>query len=186
MAGGSWLIMRSLRFSGARMKRWLDGVASLGWQVYYPMVRELRPVPRRRLSYAQRSGPKIMRPSVVPFLPGIIFARGGDFWTLADHPGVLGFVTQGSDPARISDEIVARLRERETAGGGAIPGGTPVAYIFHAGERVTVVNGAFANQTGIVELAPDVPLESIDADTRLRLTLGGFKVSVSVADIRKP
>lgn len=187
MTAAPWLIVRSLRLSTDRMKHWLDGLHRLGFETYYPMMRECRPVPRRKLSHAQRSSSaSIMRPAVVPFLPQLVFARGGDFWSLADHPGTVGFVVGTcGEPAHVADGVVERLRAREKAGGGAIPGGTPVEYIFTRGERVQVVNGAFANQTGIVEVAPDVPIERIDADTRLRLTIGGFKIQVAVCDVRK-
>lgn len=182
-----WLIVRSLRFSADRMKHWLDGLHRLGWQTYYPMIRECRPVPRRKLSHAQRSSSaSIMRAAVVPFLPQLVFARGGDFWGLSDHPGTIGFVVGTcGEPAHVADGVVERLREREKVGGGAIPGGTPVEYIFNRGDSVYVVNGAFANQRGIVDLPPDMPIERIDADTRLRLTIGGFKMQVAVCDVRK-
>ena len=185
--GTPWLIVRSLRFSTDRMKHWLDGLHRLGFETYYPMIRECRAVPRRKLSHAQRSSSaSIMRPALVPFLPQLVFARGVDFWSLADHPGTRGFV-EGTcgEPAHVAEAVVDRLRAREKAGGGAIPGSTPVEYIFAKGDTVHVVNGAFANQKGMVELPPDVPIERIDSYTRLRLTIGGFKIHVAVSDVRK-
>lgn len=192
-APSPWLIVRSMRMAGDRMSAWLSGVQSLGFETYYPMIRELRPVPRRKLSHHQRvSNVSIMRPAVVPFLPSTIFVRPaverpGD---LPRHPGVIGFVCVGRDPAQISEVLIERLRARERAGeGGAIPGGTPVEYIFKPGERVRVINGAFTDYTAIVDCPPDVPIERIDADTRLRLTIDIFgratPVNVAVADVRK-
>ncbi len=169
------------------MKYWLGGLHRLGFETYYPMIRECRPVPRRKLSHAQRnSSASIMRMAVVPFLPQLVFARGGDFWSLSDHPGTIGFVmgTCG-EPAHVADGVVERLVAREKAGGGAIPGATPVEYIFNKGDTVHVVNGAFANHKGIVDIPPDVPIERIDSDTRLRLTIAGFKIQVAVCDVRK-
>lgn len=189
-----WHIVRSLRMTGDRMRNWLSGLGSLGFETYYPMIRELRAVPRRKLSQAQRSSSvSIMRPSVVPFLPSMIFVRPNlsfehlarrDRGSLLDHPGVVGFIAFGNEPARISDALIARLRAREAAGDGAIPGEIPVEYIFKQGDRVQVVNGAFSASVGIVDAAPDATLESIDADTRLKLTIGRFRVQVSVGDVR--
>ncbi len=198
-----WLIVRSLRFSPDRMKYWLDGLHRLGFETYYPMIRECLPVPRRKLSHAQRnSSASIMRMAVVPFLPQLVFMRGHGCGTHVDysdsedgklvqvafdlfrHPGVIGFVGE-DEPTPVSDAVIERMRARERAGGGAIPGSTPVEYIFAKGDTVHVVNGAFANHRGIVDLPPDVPIERIDSDTRLRLTIGGFKIRVAVSDVRK-
>jgi hypothetical protein len=202
---GAWLIVRSLRFSPDRMEHWLNGLHRLGFETYYPMIRECRPVPRRRLSHAQRSSSAIiMRPAVVPFLPQLVFVRGRGCGTLVDYSeseyeygklvqvafdlfrysGVRGFVGE-NEPTPVSDAVIERMRSRERAGGGAIPGSTPVEYIFSKGDMVHVVNGAFSNQKGIVELPPDVPIERIDSFTRLRLTISGFKIIVAVSDVRK-
>lgn len=203
-AGAPWLIVRSLRMTGDRMANWLRGVEALGYSTYYPMIRELRPVPRRKLSLAQRnSSISIMRPAVAPFLPSLIFVRGRGIGTrlvhdprfehgrlvpadldLLEHPGVVGFVAFGNEPVRISDALIMRLRQREAAGDGAIPGGTPVEYIFKPGDKVEVINGAFSLNVGTVDEAPDATIEGIDADTRLKLTIGRFRVQVSVSDVR--
>jgi transcription antitermination factor NusG len=186
-ADAPWLIVRSLQMTGERMANWLRGVETLGYSTYYPMIRELRPVPRRKLSLAQRnSSVSIMRPNVVPFLPSMIFVRANRLGhgSILDHPGVIGFIAFGNEPARISDALIMRLRQREAAGDGAIPGGTPVEYIFKSGDKVQVVNGAFALNIGIVDDAPDATIEGIDADTRLKLTVGRFRVQVAVGDVR--
>ncbi len=44
--------------------------------IYYPMIKEMRPVPRDRLSRKQReSGLNILKPKIVPFLPGYMFVH---------------------------------------------------------------------------------------------------------------
>lgn len=189
MSGERWLIVQSRFASGDRMEQWLKGLKSCGCETYYPMIRELKRVPQRELTRAQRlSNVTLMRPRVVAFLPGHVFVRGGR--RVLEHPGVLGVVSFGSEPARISDALIERLRERERAGeGGVIPGATLVEMIFRPGDPVEVLNGPFAMFRGIVEKQPNVPIERIDADTRLRLTLEVFgrrtPVEIAVADIRK-
>ncbi len=181
----SWLIVRS-KFSGDRLNQWIAGLTSIGADVYFPVIRELRPVPLRCLTRSQRTANnRIMRLAVVPFIPQIVFIRGMNCWTVADHPGVCGFIQSGNSPARVADEVIGKLKERERMGGGAIPGSTPVEYIFAKGDRVRVIGGPLAGQQGVVAIAPDATIESIDADTRLALTLGTFRVSVAVADLER-
>ena len=176
---------------GERMIDWLRNLGTLGYETYYPMIREMRRVPQRKLSRAQRdSAVTLMRSAVVPFLPQLVFvAASPGIGRLLDHPGVVGFVCVGNEPARISPQLIDALRKREAEGDGAIPGGTPVEYIFRVGDHVQVVNGPFATFFGIVEEGPDVAIERIDADTRLRLTIDIFgrqtPTSVTVADVRK-
>jgi transcription antitermination factor NusG len=206
ISGMTWVIVRSLRLShdrataigsrkrddpgGAdtsRMEAWIRGLESEGFETYYPMVRELRRVPRRELSKAQRDcGVTLMRPRVVAFLPGFVFVvDSGRLRFLASHPGVIGFVSVAGEPARISDWSIEQLRAREREGDGAIPGGTPIELIFRKGDAVRVINGPFTDQQGIVAVPPSVPLEDIDTSTRLRLSVGQFSVDLTVADVRK-
>lgn len=186
-----WLILRCLRMSEERMTVWLAGLASLGFETYYPMIRELRQVPKRELSRAQRtSSVSIMRPRVAPFLPQMVFIRGGGGYWLSAHPGVIGFVTFGGEPALVSHVIITRLRARGAAGdGGAIPGATPVEYIFSPGDSVEIVDGPLASRTATVDATPSRAIEDIDADTRLRLTIDIFgqktKVTMPVSSVRK-
>ena len=46
--------------------------------------------------------------------------------------------------------------------------------IFKVGERVRVAHGPFTSFQGIVERIPDVAIEDIDADTRLKLAIDIF------------
>ena len=166
------------------MTDWLDNLRSLGFEAYYPIIRELRRVPRDRLSHHQR-GQTLMRPREVPFLPYLVFVRqdGTNIGRLGMHPGVIGFFCIGEDPAHISDRLVDNLKRREIDG--VIPGATRAEFIFHVGDDVELLSGPLAMQRGIVELPPDCPIESIDADTKLRLTVGKFAVTTTVANVRK-
>jgi len=194
-AGKRWLLVRTIRMAHRekprdppqRMETWLDHLREVGYTIYYPMIREQRPVPKRQMSRAQRaSDSRIVRPRVVPFLPYWVFAspRGPvDVARLADHPGVIGFLEgDGGGPRWLPGVVVDQLREREIDG--VIPGATPKEFIFRRGDKVEVTNGAFTMQTGIVEAAPDVTLQDIDASARLKLIIGSYRIDVSVADAR--
>jgi hypothetical protein len=208
MKDDDWLIMRVMRLphergtatgtrkpiadqGQSRMQAWIAGLTVLGYETYYPALRELRRVPRRELSPSQRNlDISIMRARVLPFLPGLVFTPArDDAMRLAGHPGVLGFLAVGSEPARVPQWWIDRLRERERAGGGAIPGATPVEYIFAPGDQVRVVSSAFVDRKGIVTAGPECAIEEIDARTRLRLTIDIFgrqtPATLTVADVIK-
>jgi hypothetical protein len=171
----------------------------------------MRPVPRRKLSHAQRSsGIVIMRPRNVPFIAGIVFARGSlrgnvesfvrrpdrhlelgeriapqdtkrravTWEDVFDFPGLLGFVSNSDQPGAVLAFELDELRGREVDG--VIAGRTPARMIFKLGEEVRVSHGPFMSFNGIVEQVPDVAIEDIDADTRLKLTIDIFGRSTPV------
>ncbi len=150
----------------------------LGIETYFPVVREMRPVPRRQLSHAQRiSGVIIMRPRAGPLLAGVVFTRGdpdnrASWRDLFDLPSIRGFVCAGDRAIAFPHAVIISLRAREIDG--TIAGRTPARMIFKIGERVRVANGPFTTFPGIVEQVPDVAIEDIDPETRLRLTIDIF------------
>lgn len=168
---------------------WLD---RCGIDHYYPQVRELRPVPRKQLSRKQRaSGIPIMRPRLVALFPGYLFVhfdrQGGAWREIFDFAGIGGLVSADGRPVRVPDEMVAGIRAREI--GGAVPGKTPAALIFHLGERVRVADGPFSPFEAIVEKLPRVSIEEIDAATRIRVAVDIFgratPVDLEVSQIEK-
>lgn len=199
----------ALRVIGNPALYLIDALQQLHIETYYPVVRETRPVPRRKLSHAQRaSGAVILRPRDVPFLAGVVFVRGepmghrrsmsvalprdvriGDrFACEAATPldwddvfelrGVLGFVASGDAPVQIADAAIAQLRAREV--GGVIAGRTPARMIFRVGEKVGVTHGPFTMSEGTIAQVPDVAIEDIDGETRLKLTIDIFGRSTLV------
>jgi transcription antitermination factor NusG len=223
-AGRAWYVVRCAGHSDSRVVACLE---ALGLETYYPVVRELRPLAKKRMSHAQRaSGVAILRPTAVPFLPRHVFvemdvgapaARGearpialehfvaalgpedgaqaladyervrrrrpaADWWQeIFDIAGVAGFVAMDDRPVAIASAEIAALRAREVDG--VIPGKTPAGMIFELGERVRIVEGPFTTFDGFVEQLPDVPLEQIDAGTRLRLTIAGLLGRSTVVDV---
>jgi transcription antitermination factor NusG len=179
MNEGSWFIIRTIRMAHrpsfsdkpARIDFWLEGLGRLGCETYYPLLRELRRVPRRMLGRAKRlSDASIIRPSLAPFLPGYVFVRGEGATGLKRIPCVTDYVrTTARQPAQISNELVAKLRAREQDG--AIPGQTPAACVFAPEGRIIVANGPFASFLGTVERPLKIALADLSMTARLRLTL---------------
>lgn len=102
-------------------------------------------------------------------------------------PSIAGFICCGDQPLRVPDESrtiknekgepvnlpgIAELRAREI--NGMIAGSTPARMIFRIGEHLRVTDGPFTTFTGIIERVPDVAIQDIDADTRLRLLVDIF------------
>lgn len=183
-----WYIVHVVGKSDDHAVEWLT---DRGLETYYPQVRELRPVPTRELSKKQRaSGVRVNRPRLVAFMPRYLFVRfdmtAAGWREIFDFAGIGGMVCEGDLPVR-APSAVASLREREIDG--AIPGRTPAKLIFSLGQQVVIKEGAFAQFPAIVEKLPDVPIEDIDADTRIRVAVSIFgrstPVDLEVAQIQR-
>jgi transcription antitermination factor NusG len=190
MAALPWFALRCVGDPALRVTRFFRD--ELNVETYYPAVREMRAVPRRQLSHAQRnSGNAIMRARCAPFIPGVVFTRMEPGYPrqeeIFERTKILGFICVGEHAAVIGAAVIDELRAREV--NGAISGRTPARMLFRIGERVRVSDGPFTTFTGLVVEVPDIALEDIDADTRLRLTLDIFgratKVELSAWQIEK-
>jgi transcription antitermination factor NusG len=175
-----WYLVQCVHKSDPYVREWLG---KLNFESYYPMVKEMRPVPKRKLTASQRKAEmRIMRPQVVPFFPRYIFVRfdiGRSGWRdIFGFAGIAGIHCNGDSPAPIADVLIAGLRANEIDG--AIPGKTPSRMIFRLGERVRVVEGPFASFYGTVEKLADVPIEAIDPDTRIKVAVDIFGRSTPV------
>lgn len=184
-----WYLLQCASKSDQYVRDWLD---KLHFENYYPQVREMRPVPKRKLTASQRKAEMtIMRPQTVPFFPRYIFVRfdiGGGLWRdIFGFVGVVGMHCSGDVPAPIEDALIDRLRANEVDG--AIPGKTQSRHIFRLGERVRVIDGPFASFYGTVEKLADVPIEAIDPDTRIKVALDIFgratPVELEVSQVAK-
>lgn len=147
------------------------------FEVYYPAVREMRPVPHKKLSAKQRkSNIEILRPAVVPFFPRYVFVRfdmDRDNWReIFKFVGVGGMVCEGYLPVWVSDALIESIKKREVDG--AVPGKTLARVIFSVGDHVRVTDGPFASFPGIVEKGLDVSIEELDTDTRIKVAVNLF------------
>lgn len=179
-----WYLVQCVGQSDGHVLNWLG---KFNFETYYPMVREMRALPKNKMSHAQRSavaagGLAIMRPSVVPFFPRYVFVSfdmGKHGWRdIFEFAGVVGMHCEGDRPAPISNDLIAGIRAKEIDG--AVPGKTPARLIFKVGEKVRITETAMATQEGVVEELPDVPIEELDPNDRIRIAVRLFGVQRSV------
>jgi transcriptional antiterminator NusG len=169
-----WYLLQCAAKSDKRVQDWLK---DRGFEAYYPQVREMRAVPKRKLTASQRRADMtIMRPQTVPFFPRYMFVRfdieGGLWRDIFGFVGIIGLHCNGDLPAPIADGLIDELKANEIDG--AIPGKTKSKHIFKLGERVRVEDGPFASFYGTVEKLADVPIEAIDPDTRIKVAVDIF------------
>lgn len=185
----AWHVVRCVDRSDGQVLDWLD---RLKVERYYPMVREMRRLPKRKMSLKQRnSGITIERPRLVPFLPRYAFVRfdmGRPGWReLFGFAGIAGMVCSGDLPVRVPDALIVSMKARELDG--AIPGKTPAKLIFELGETVRVSSGPFHSFNAVVEKLPDVPIDEIDSETRIRVSVHVFAqptpVDLEIGQIEK-
>ena len=156
----------------------------VGYEVYRPMVRELRPVKSNQLSKAMRAQRHILRREVVSaLLPRYLFVcydDDRDPWHDAFRLiGLRGMSFADDLPVRC-DQVVERLRAKEV--NGAIPIETLVAEIsFAVGECVRIGHGLFAGR--------NARIDRLDAGQRIRLllpALGGIvPVELNIGEVEK-
>lgn len=164
--------------------------------VYYPMVRELRPVPKRKVTLSLRDSPFApLESAVFPLWPRYFFVKlsltDGEWFKVFKEAQVRGMVCDSDgtrQPAEVFDCNIEALRSQEIDG--AIPSKATIKRIsYGVGEEVRIITGPFQGQNGIVERMPDIPIEQLDETARLRLLVGMFGgksiVELTITDIEK-
>jgi len=164
--------------------------------VYYPMVRELRPVPKRKLAPYLRDSPFApLESSVFPLWPRYFFVKlsltDGEWCKVFKEAQVRGMVCDSDGtrlPAEVIDCNIEALRAQEIDG--AIPSTATIKRIvYEVGQEVRIIAGPLQGHDGIVEQVPDIPVEQLDETARLRLLVNMFGgksvVELSITDIEK-
>ena len=157
--GPSWYAVHAANKSDAHVRYWL-GPDQADFRTYYPLVREMRPVPRKRQSQKQRRSPfRAVEPILVPFFPRywfVYFDPCNSAWRKAfEIAGVGGMLCHHGLPAPISETEILKLRAREV--NGALPGEMRVGALFKIGEIVRIGEYPFAGFNGpIQEFRSDV------------------------------
>lgn len=154
----------------AKQEKWaLQNLEQQGYQCYLPTLR----------SEKLQSG--ILTVIDEPLFPRYLFIQLGldnsaQSWTpVRSTRGVSRLVTFGTEPAKVDAELVKMLKYQEVAMQ------EKVEPLFKPGERVRLVNGAFAGLEGIYQLA--------DGEQRvivlIELLSKPLKLGISPTHIRK-
>ena len=138
----------------------------LGYELYYPKLLILRPVPRKELSKAQRAdGATVLRPQLVPVFPTYPFIRfditDGRAHEMFKIVGVYGLQCAHHRPVIVDDAYVDHLLSLETDG--LIPASTSLKELFAIGAQVRVTGGPFRGFDAIVEELPAKLQQQIDS-----------------------
>ena|SRR5215831_11783925 len=111
----------------ARDSHALEWLKRFEFPTYYPMVREMRRVPHRRLSRKQRKTNLFAREIERPLLGRYVFVQfdfeTDDWHAIFNVAGVTGMAIHNGLPIPIRDSIIDELRAREI--NGAVPGRPP-------------------------------------------------------------
>lgn len=173
----SWHIVRSVHGADQAMRKALERV---GYELYYPLRRVERPIPKRELSPKQRKHHGVFtRMFHEPLFPCYIFVRfdlsDGKWREISRVLGFYGFALYDGMPASVDDSVVSGLKALED--NGAIPGQTEVKKLpFNIGDVVTLIgDGALRGLTARVQ----------DLDERGRISvliaMMGRQVTINLA-----
>lgn len=187
----------SVHCAGSPDDRLKEVVTRIGWEIYMPTCMELRAVPKRQLPPSQRNSPfPVRKPTEVKMFPRYPFLRFDlrddkrhDVFTLLGVQGMICDESAGKpQPAYIHESVINAFKSTEETG--SIPLGTTVKQLaFAIGEAVRISYGPFAGQNATVEDIPDVPIERLDENSRLRLLISLFgratPIEISIADIER-
>lgn len=147
------------------------------YEVYYPLIREKRVLPKRELTVRQRrAGIEIIAVRDRPYLPRYVFVRmdphAGDWEIISRECGIAGLACRDRMPVRFREELIVTMRGKEV--GGAIPGALPALTVFEVGETVKINHGPFASYRGIVEKLRTRTIADIDIITGLTVAIDIF------------
>lgn len=86
-----------------------------------------------------------------PLFPGYIFVRIAEHWvSLQSTYGVAALICNGARPALLRQQAIDSLRDREV--GGIVQ--LPKRSKFSIKDKVTIIDGPFAGQAGLVARMP--------------------------------
>jgi transcriptional antiterminator NusG len=126
--------------------------------IYRPLMRSMKPVPRSKLSQSQRrSLLKPMREKIEPFFPGyafIDFSEAGERWReIFKMAHIRGLVCANNLPVEVPWALILKIQGLEIDG--AVPSATAMTeFTFLIGEKVRVTDGPFASFGGTVSAVP--------------------------------
>lgn len=171
--GSKWYIVQCIRGTD---RQTLDTFERFKIETYYPTITQFKPLPRRRMSHAQRlSGLVVMQPQDAAVFPRYVFThidlQLSDWRKAFDYAGVGGLMCHAGMPVWMPDEAIQRVRDRV---GHQVTTADTMRAFLAVGDEVIVNNGPFASFPGIVEEGLDVPIEKLDASMRIKVAVNIF------------
>lgn len=162
-------------------------------EIYRPLMRTMRLVPKKQLSQAQRrQAIRPLRGKIEPFFPGyafLTFESSDDRWReVFKMVGIRGLVCANNQPVSVPWEMIKELQEREI--NGALPSTTKLMELpFVLAQHVRISNGPLAGFGGTIQQLPtveigklaDMTIEDLDDSHRVHLLVDIFGRSTSVA-----
>jgi transcriptional antiterminator RfaH len=134
-----------------------------GFQTYYPKLRD------RRIRFGRAVE---HRP---PLFPGYAFVLIQLQWHAARWvPGVIGLVMAGSQPAKIADEVIEEVRQREVNGLIELP-----KRSLRRGAQVKILQGPFRDHLAIfADMKPKQRIEVL-----LQFLGSAYRVELPASDV---
>lgn len=171
--GPKWYIVQCGRRTD---KQVLDAFERFKIETYYPTITQMKPLPRRQMSQAQRrAGFAVMAPQEAAVFPRYVFTRFDlrePVWREAfDHAGVGGIMCHSQMPIWMPEAVIERVRKQV---GSPVTTSDTFRHVFGLGDEVVVTNGPFASFPGVVEHVVNLPLEKLDASTRIKVAVNIF------------
>lgn len=168
---------------------------------YRPLMRRMKPVPKKKLSRSQRN--QLVRPlreKIAPFFPGyafLTFTETDDRWReVFKMSGIRGLVCANNRPVEVPWQMIKEIQEREIDG--ALPSATKLFELpYLLGEYVRITSGPFASFTGQIERLPivkedvlsNMTIDDLDESHLVNLLVDIFgrptPVALSLTDIEK-
>ena len=171
--------------------------------LYRPLTRSMRLVPKKHLSRSQRKQPiRPLREKIEPFFPGYAFLTfpdvDDDRWSeVFKMTGVRGLICANHQPVAVPWRLIEEIQSREVDG--AVPSSIRLAELpFILGEYVRVAAGPFASFGGQITSLPkhvteadlgNLTLDELDESFKVHLLVDIFgrktPVALPLADIEK-
>ena len=139
-------------------------IAAMGFEVYYPRLR------MRQIRFGRAVE---VRPALVP---AYMFVQIEQRWySLLGAPGTRGLIMGDGGPAKVSDQIIAEIRQREIDGLVELPS----RPALKRGDPIRVLRGPFVGHLGIyADMKPRQRVEIL-----LQLLGGEQRVTLAKRDI---
>lgn len=162
-------------------------------ELYRPLMRSLRLVPKKQLSQAQRRQPvRPLREKIEPFFPGYAFITNptcDERWQeVFRMTGIRGLVCANHQPVGVPWEMIREIQSREIDG--AVPSTTKLMELpYILGQQVRITTGPLADFGGTITRLPqvkidelaDMTIEELDDSHRVHLLVDVFGRSTPVA-----